>query len=173
MVAIGKIVKPFGITGQVVVQTLTDAPSRFRRLRSVNVGKDEASADPFMVQHVVVEQRGVRLKLKGIDDRTAAEGVVGALLFVADEDRVPPPRGRFFIHDVIGMRVVDEIRGDVGVVHDVLKYPAHDVYVIERGTTSFMIPAVKEIVRRYDVAGKTLSVRLVEGMIDDEEGVVA
>ena len=133
MVAIGKIVKPFGIAGQVVVQAMTDSPSRFRRLRSVQIGNDSITARMFSVQTSSVEPRGVRLKLKNVDDRTSAEHLVGSLLFVADRDRIKPPKGRFFVHDVIGMKVVDELRGEVGVVSDVLKYPAHDVYVVDRG----------------------------------------
>ncbi len=173
MVAIGKIIKPFGIAGQVVVQAMTDSPSRFRRLRSVQIGTDGTTARTYSVQNLSVEPRGVRLKLKNVDDRTSAEHLVGSLLFVADHERIKPPKGRFFIHDVIGMRVVDEVRGDVGVVCDVLKYPAHDVYVVERGAKTFMIPAVKEIVRRFDTEGKVLAVRLVDGLLEEQEGVEA
>ena len=36
-----------------------------------------------------------------------------------------------------------------------------------------MIPAVKEIVRRFDTEGRVLSVRLVDGLLEEQEGVEA
>ncbi len=173
LVAIGKIVKPFGIAGHVVIEAMTDTPSRFRRLRSVHIGTVDTSTQEYAIEKASVETRGVRLKLKNIDDRTSAEHLVGSLLFVAGQERIQPPRGRFFVHDVIGMRVVDEMRGDVGIVCDVLKYPAHDVYVVDHAGKTFMIPAVKEIVRRFDTEGKVLAVRLVDGLLEEQEGVEA
>lgn len=173
LVAVGTIIKPFGVTGQVVVQTMTDTPARFRRLRQIQIGADARETRSYGVQKCVIEQRGVRLKLESVDDRTSAERLVGLLLFVSEQDQIKLPKGKYFIHDVIGMRVVDEHRGDVGVVRDVLKYPAHDVYVVAQGERSFMIPAVKEIVLRFDTAEKVMSVRLVDGMIEEQEGEVA
>lgn len=165
--------KPFGVAGQVVVQTMTDSPARFRKLRSVLIGKTAHHVRTLGIQACVVEKRGVRLKLEAVDDRTSAEQLVGFLLYVPERQRIQLPKGKYFIHDIIGMTVVDEARGDVGVVSDVLKYPAHDVYVVERGGRSFMIPAVKEIVLRFDTAAKVLRVRLVDGMVEEQEGEVA
>ena len=172
-VAIGKIVKPFGVEGFVVVQTMTDSPSRFRRLHAVYIGTNASTALVGTVEKSKIGPRGVRMKLAGVDDRTAAEHLVGSLLFVTERERVRLPKGHFFIHDVIGMKVVDETRGDVGTVSDVLKYPAHDVYVVALGDTSYMIPAVKEIVRHFDTTAKVLTVRLVDGLLEEQEGVVA
>lgn len=173
LVAVGTIIKPFGVTGHVVVQTMTDSPARFRRLREIRIGADARETRSYGVQNCVIEHRGVRLKLESVDDRTSAERLIGSLLFVSEQDQIKLPKGKYFVHDVIGMRVVDEHRGDVGVVRDVLKYPAHDVYVVSQGERSFMIPAVKEIVLRFDTAEKVMSVRLVDGMIEEREGEVA
>jgi 16S rRNA processing protein RimM len=169
-VAIGRIVKPFGVGGEVVVQKLTDTAARFRRLTSVFVGATPASAIPLGVTRAVIGDRGIRMKFETVNDRDAAERVVGDLLFVAEKDAVKLPRGRYFVHDVVGMQVMDEIRGAVGTVREVLRYPAQDVYVIEWNGRSYMIPAVKEFVRHFDVPGKVLHVRLIEGLVEKGEG---
>jgi 16S rRNA processing protein RimM len=173
LVAIGKIVKPFGIEGYVVVQAMTDSTARFRSLTKVSIGAQDKGTRPYALERAVIEKRGVRLKLDGVDDRTTAELLVGMLLFVPEQERVRPPRGRVFVHDVIGMNVVDETRGAMGVVRDVLKYPAHDVYVVDWPGGSYMIPAVKEVVLRFDVVGRELRVRLVDGLVEENEGEVA
>ena len=70
------------------------------------------------------------------------------------------------IHDVIGLQVVDENDNSVGLVKDVLRMPAQDVYVIEQNGREWMIPAVKEFVVSVDVQSKTMKVRMIEGLIN-------
>ena len=93
-----------------------------------------------------------------------AEKMVGSLLFVDEKDAIRLPKGTFFIHDVVGLKVVDEEENFVGIVKDVLKYPANDVYVIENEGKELLLPAVKEFVKKIDPAAKTMTVHLIEGM---------
>jgi 16S rRNA processing protein RimM len=165
--AVGKIVKPFGIRGEIVVRSYADSPSRFERLKAVFVGREESSAREMKVERVAAGARGVRLKLAGIDDRTAAESVVGALLFVDGRHRVKPSPGRYFVHEVIGLQVCDESGRVLGTVREILKLPAQDVYVIERHGRELMIPAVREFIREIDPAAGVVRVRLIEGMLEE------
>jgi len=167
--AIGRVVKAFGIKGEVVVQPMTDSVSRFKKLKRVFVGLDEAGAREVAVEFVRMGTRGVRIKLHSIESRSAAEECVGSLLFVDEADRVHLPRGKYFVHDIIGMRVISEVGEEIGVVKDVLKLPANDVYVVEMNGREGMIPAVKEFVRDINVTTRTMRVRLIEGMIQEDE----
>ncbi len=169
LLAVGKLAKAFGVRGELIVTPMTDAPERFRRLRQLFVGSDEETAAETAVAWARVEHRGIRLKLQGVDDRTAAERLVGSLLFVDAHHRIRLPKGRYFIHDIVGLTVVDETRGVVGTVQDVLKYPAHDVYVVAFHDREYMIPAVKEFIRDIDLSSRRLTVRLIEGMTDENE----
>ncbi|HEX9005712.1 MAG TPA: ribosome maturation factor RimM [Bacteroidota bacterium] len=169
LLAIGKLAKAFGVRGELIVLPMTDAPQRFRRLKQLLVGTDEETTAEMAVAGVRIEPRGIRLKLEGIDDRDAAERLVGSLLFVDADHRIRLPKGRYFIHDIVGLTVVDETRGVVGTVHDVLKYPAHDVYVVAFHDREYMIPAVKEFIRDIDLPSGRLTVRLIEGMTDENE----
>src|SRR5258708_23875071 len=64
-------------------------------------------------------------------------------------DRAEPlPEGHFYLHDVIGLRAVTAAGEDLGVVSDVLRSPANDIYVVG----NLLIPAVKAIVERIDLA---------------------
>jgi 16S rRNA processing protein RimM len=165
--AIGKIVKAFGIRGEMVVRSYADSPSRFERLKSVFVGLNEGTAREMGVEGVRAEERGVRLKLAGVGDRTAAEKFVGTLVFVDGRNRVKPPRGRFFVHDVVGLRVLDETGCMIGTVKEILKLPAQDVYVIERHGRDILVPAVKEFIQEIDPAAGVIRVHLIEGMVEE------
>lgn len=171
LIAVGKVVKPFGIRGDLVIFPMTDSVERFKNLKRVFVGHDEQKVTETNVTHVVVEPRGVRLRLSDFASRTAAESLTGALLFVAQEDAIKPKRGSYFIHDLIALKVVDTEGNDVGVIKEVMKYPAHDVYVIERNGNEIAIPAVKEFIKNIDLERRTMTVQLIEGMLTEPDSV--
>ena len=170
LVAIGKVVKAFGIRGDVVILPMTDNVARFKKLKRVFVGANSSIAVEMPIQAMKIEQRGVRLQFADVADRTAAEELVGSLLFVDEKDAVHPPKGTFFIHDIVGLNVIDDSGASIGVVKDVLKYPANDVYVIESNGKELLLPAVKEFIKKIDLEAKTIRVKLIEGMFDNTSG---
>ncbi|MER3523944.1 MAG: 16S rRNA processing protein RimM [Ignavibacteria bacterium] len=171
LIAVGKIVKAFGIHGDVVIAPMTDDLRRFTRLQRVFVGRDEHAVIETQVSRVVLEGRGVRVQLTDHPTRTEAERLVGALLFVAESDAVKPEPGSYFIHDLIGLRVIDTNGNDVGMLTDVLKYPASDVYVIDRQGSEVMIPAVKDFIKNIDLDRRTMTVHLIDGFLSEPEEV--
>jgi 16S rRNA processing protein RimM len=167
LLAVGKIAKPFGVGGEVVVQSFADSPARFGTLKYVYLGASAETAGKTSVCCTSIEPRGVRLLLGGLTDRSAAEEVVGHLLFVDETQRPKLPKGRFYVHDIIGLAVEDEAGNPVGNIEEVLKYPAHDVYVIRHGRGEILLPAVKEFVLSINPARGTMRVRLIAGMVDE------
>jgi len=164
--AVGAIVKVFGVRGDVIVQPMTDFPGRLRRARALWIGTDTHAALETRVERVAVSPRGIRLKLRGIDDRSAAEGLRGKLLFIDEGHAAPLKKGEFFVHDILGLTVRSETGVDLGTVADVLRYPASDVYVVRGPAGEIMIPAVREFVLSVDIAARTMTVRLIEGMTE-------
>ncbi len=164
--AVGKIVKVFGVKGELVVKPMTDSVQRFKALKQVFIGLTDVQAEAATVEYVRIQPHGVRIKIAAVKDRTSAEKYVGALLFVGEKDKVRIPKGKFFVHDVVGMRVLDEHQNTVGTVTEVLRLPANDVYVIDGEGWEVMLPAVKEFVKEIDVKTKTMRVVLIEGMVE-------
>jgi 16S rRNA processing protein RimM len=150
----------------VVLHLLTDLPERFRSLTRIWLGENDQSAIEVTVERAAIEQRGVRLKLSTLNSRDDAERVRGQLLFVESKNAVRLPKGRYFIHDIIGMTVCDEEGQRLGTVDDVLQYPANHVYVVRDHGREILIPAVKEFVRSVDLEGRTMVVRLIDGMME-------
>jgi 16S rRNA processing protein RimM len=150
--------------GDIVVTPLTDNPGRFRKLRKAFLGAVPETAREVQITMTHVERRGIRLHLGGVEDRTAAGNLSGLFLFVDQHHRIPLPKGRYFAHQIVGMTVIDQEGQHCGVVREVAKLPAQDVYVIEDRGRSFMLPAVREFILNIDLETRTLRVRLIEGM---------
>ncbi len=172
LLAVGRIVKAFGIRGDVIVRPMTDNPDRFRTLKHVFLGRHEdvvrqadTPAEQTTIEYVHIDARGVRLRLSSIPDRTAAERSVGLLLLIAQTDRVHLEEGRYFVHELVGLTVVNEGGETLGILAEVMRMPAHDVYVVRTEEHEFMIPAVSEFVRAVDMGARTMTVRLIDGML--------
>jgi 16S rRNA processing protein RimM len=75
--------------------------------------------------------------------------------------------GEHFIVDLIGLEVIDETRGFVGHIKDVIANGAQDLYVVAReGQPEFMIPVVDAFVREVNLETGVIKVSLIEGMIE-------
>jgi 16S rRNA processing protein RimM len=162
--AVGRVVKPFGVKGEVVLLPLTDDPGRFRTLRNVLVGRTPATAREARLEATDIRPGGVRARLSVSPDRTAAETLVGSLVFVAPAERRKLPKGTYFTHQITGLVAVTEEGEELGRVREVMKLPANDVYVIEGKGREILVPAVREFVRSIDLEAGTIRVRLIEGM---------
>lgn len=167
LLAVGQIVKPVGISGEVAVRSLSDTPGRFRSLRHAKLGADPGHIRDVKIERAAEDPRGVRMKLKDVDDRSAAEALVGQYLFVDPAHRVRLPRGRYFVHQIVGLSVVDSAGRPVGIVRDVLKFPSNDVFVIDRQGREVLIPVVKEFILAIEPRKGTIVVRLIDGMLEE------
>ena len=166
MIAVGKISKSVGVKGEMKVALLTDSADRFRRLKSVWIGSGEETASEFSVQSVRETAGGIVLQLGGIETRSQADERRGQLVFVADKEAVRPKKGSYFIHEIVGMKVVDEAGTLLGMVTEVMQLPANDVWVVKSGDKEVLIHAIREVIRSVNLGQKLVIIRPMEGMLD-------
>ncbi len=165
--AVARITGAHGIGGFFRIELLTDDPERLKRLREVYIGLEANEAVPLMVEAVRMLHRSVVIKVKTIDDRTAAEALRNNFIFVAQKDLAKPGRGRWFVHDIIGCAVVTTDGRDVGAVADVMRSAAQDIWVVRSGVKEYLIPAVAEFIAEVDIARRRIVVRPIEGLLDE------
>jgi 16S rRNA processing protein RimM len=166
MVAVGRITRSVGLKGEMSLAMLTDTPERFAKLKKVWVGADERQVVRHTVLSVRVTRSAVVLKLQGIESRSAADERRGQFVFVSEDETIPPKKGSFFIHDLVGMNVVTESGEEVGTVQEVMQLPAHDVWVVAAGGKEVLLPAVKEVIRSVDVQRRVVVIRPLEGLLE-------
>ena len=159
----GRVAGVFGLRGELKV-----APSR--------AGADALAAD-VGVRAVLVDgtSRALRVRslrlhqgrplvaFEGVDDATAAETLVGAVLFV-DRADVAMEEGEYFDEDLVGCSLVAVDGALLGEVVAVEHYPAQDVLLV--GPTRAMVPLVRAFVRNVDVAARRIIVDLPPGLLE-------
>ncbi len=104
---------------------------------------------------------------EGYEDRTAADRLRGALIEIAEDDLPPLPDGEYYVHDLVGLAVVDPSGGTLGELAEVLRTGANDVYLVRReGERDLLIPAIPEVILEVDLAGGRMRIEPLPGLIE-------
>ena len=162
MLTIGRIVKPWGLAGEVVVQPETDWPTRFSDLKQVHWGDKFVKADVERIH-----QKGDRLllKLSHIDTRNASELLAGQWLYIPADQAMPLGAGEYFIHDILELAVYTTEGVELGTVIEVMTGPANDVWVIRKDKDEILIPVIQDVVREVDLDTRRITVILPPGLV--------
>lgn len=163
---VGIISSTHGVRGEVKVFPTTDDVKRFRRLKEVilDTGKET----------LVLEIEGVKffkqfaiLKFKGYDNINDIEKYRGKSLYVTRENAVRLKKDEYFIADLLGIKVLDEDGGELGVLQDVIETGANDVYQIRMSDgRELLLPAIKQCVLEVDVEAGFMKVHVLDGLLD-------
>jgi 16S rRNA processing protein RimM len=166
MYLIGYITKPKGIKGEVKVEPVTPNPHRFNRLEKVFIQLNDKSR-AFPIEKIRVSGQFVYIKFSGISSRSEAELLRNAEVLINKKDLIQPAKDEYFVHDLIGCQVLSDENDEIGVIFDVVQMSSNDVYVIRNNDgTEYLIPAIKEVIKRVDIGQKRIIIKILEGLFD-------
>src|SRR3954471_1327760 len=112
-IIVGRIRKAHGVRGELVVETITDAPDAiFPSGHRVFAGTATGDIAPSRQELHITSTRdfndGLLVHFDEIADRTAAELWRGRYLLLPSAEVPQPADDEIFMHDLLGMRVVLE-----------------------------------------------------------------
>lgn len=142
-----------GLRGLLKVESLTDFPERLAPGERVYL---EGDAVPHEVAERGQAGRLTVLRLDGIDTRAEAEALIGRYVEV---ERRPLPEGSFYWHELEGLRVVDELAGELGRIAEVFRAGENEVYRVVGPRGETLVPALRGIVLEIDPAAGVVRTR--------------
>jgi len=167
---VGRVVRPHGIRGEVLVEVLSDAPERFAPGASMAAGDpDDAAALRALTVAASRLHQGRRLvRFGGLDDRTAVEPLRRALLSIPGDQARPLAEGEYWPHQLAGLAVVDGAGRRRGEVAAVQPGAAHDLLTVrlEDGGT-VLVPVVAALIT-VDLRAGRVVVADLPGLLDPE-----
>lgn len=163
LVLIGRVVKPQGRHGEVLVHPLSDRPDRFPALRKAFLtGPGDEVREVSVTSSWPHKGRHV-LKLEGVDSIDQAERLRDRELRIPEEELAPLPEGSFYHHELKGLRATDDAGGDVGVVEDVMETGAGAPILVIRGAEGeALVPLAVDFVKAVDLAGARIVIQRPE-----------
>ena len=171
---VGRVRRAHGIRGELVVETLTDAPDAIfaagRRVFAGTRAGDVASGSPELrIVRSSAFKGGLIVAFEGIDSRDAAERWRDRYFLVPADEVTPPADDEVFVHDLIGMRVVRASGDaqDIGEVVEVFDLPqGYVMEVARKGGKSVLLPFDEHTVTEVDSDQRIIRVDPVEGLLD-------
>ena len=162
--AVGRVIKPHGVHGEVRVEPMTARPERFGWLKDIYLG--ERAPRRVGVVSVRYHQGLVLLKLDGYTTRTEAEALRNELLQVPEEEAIPLEEGEYFLHQLLGLEVVTEDERSLGRLTEVLETGANNVFVIDGPDGQRLVPDIPDVVLAVDVDAGRIVIRPMPGLFD-------
>ena len=108
----------------------------------------------------------LRLGFRDIDDRSAAEALVGREMLV-DASMLPVlDEGEFYAYQLVGCRIEDEAGRPLGTVRSIWSTGAPDVLVLDDNGLERMVPAA--LLREVDLEAARAVIEVIPGLLDGQ-----
>lgn len=162
----GQIVNTHGIKGEVRVKPWCDSPQFLTQFEGFYFNEGETY---LKANSIRVHKGLVIVKFDGIDDINSALPLIKSVIYI-DRNWVTLPEGSYFEQDLLGLTVEDKETGRVyGVLSEVAKTGANDIYRVDCGGRQVWIPAIKQVVKSVDLSAGKMLVTPIKGLFDDED----
>ncbi|MEE1517080.1 MAG: ribosome maturation factor RimM [Lachnospiraceae bacterium] len=164
---VGVIANTHGVRGEVKVFPTTDAPERFKVIKTVILDAKREKIT-LEIQSAKFFKNLVIVKFKGIDNINDIEKYKGCDLYVTRENATPLNEGEYYIADLIDMIVVDEEGNELGILDDVLQTGANDVFVVKlkESGKELLLPNIPSCVLNVDLDDRKVTVHVLDGLYD-------
>ena len=167
-VLIGKVGSPVGIKGEFRVNLYSQDSGNLKEGKVLLLERAEKSVSGA-IEKVRYQKDKPVVRLKGIEDRNAAEDIRGMDISIYAKDMEELPEGEHYVRDLIGCRVVDIAQGgaEIGVLKDVIQNTAQSILDVSTADgKQVLIPAVDAFLRSIDEEAGVIEVELIPGFLD-------
>ena len=174
---VGRILDAWGVKGWLKILPHSSDPEALFAAKSWFLQAPEARFRPgftafsgtvcLSVEEAKTHSGSVVAKIAGLDDRSAAEALRGARIFLSRSSFPAASKDEYYWVDLIGLNVVNREGVALGVVRDLMATGPHSVLCVEYTASQEdgasvaaerMIPFVSVYVDSVDVAGKLITV---------------
>lgn len=165
MITVGRTSGTHGIRGHLKVHSYSgnlDSLVQCGTLRLSRAG----STSSHIIQDVRPHKGGFIIKLKGIDDISQAETLVGCDVLLAREQLPETGSDEYYWCDLMGL-TVETVEGRLlGRVTDIFETGSSDIYVVTGTGREYLIPAIADVIDSIDLNGGKMVITPLEGLLD-------
>jgi 16S rRNA processing protein RimM len=169
LVVVGRIRKPHGIRGDLVVELFCDEPdATFASGRRVFLSAVRAGAEPvaYEVASARPFKEGLILALKGVSDRNTVESWREREFLVPEDELSPPGEDELWVHEMPGLTVLLTDGSTLGEVVECYELPQGYLLDVRTARGVVSIPFVDAIVTDVDREARTLTVDPPAGLLE-------
>jgi 16S rRNA processing protein RimM len=169
-ILVGSIARAHGLTGEVVVDSFSDAPDRFAPGSVLTATAPSGKKFPVKITASRPFQARLLVRFEGVTNRTEAEALHGVDLTIDRSQVAPAPEGRLYRFELIGLEVKTRSGEPLGTLSDVFATGANDVYVVRGPRGEILLPSLPSVVLAIDLERRVMTVAPPPGLPGLEEG---
>lgn len=163
---LGFVSKVQGFKGGMIVFLDVDNPYDYAKLDKVLVDMN-GTLQPFFIDTITIKDKSfAHVKIEGIDTRDAAVEISGKDLYLPLTDLPALPDNQYYLHELTGMLVVDEVHGEIGPVEKVLDYSQNALIQVFSQYNEVLIPLNEQFVSRVDKKNRIVHVHIPKELLE-------
>lgn len=161
----GKITKTHGLKGEVTIKLDVANPADFAELRYVLI-EDRGNLIPYFIENQKINGDKMFVQFQDVTRVEQAAAFLGKAVFLPNEMMPELDEDEFYYKEIVGFKLVDMVKGEIGEISDVLEYPTQAVIQVMKDGKEILIPIHDDIIKKVNKKAKTLTVKAPEGLID-------
>lgn len=163
---LGYISKTQGFKGGLIAFFDVDDTKKYARLDHMLVELNGVLT-PFFLETINLKDKNfAHLKIEGVDDENSASELAGNDIYLPLRELPQLPDEEYYLHELVGMKVIDAVAGDVGTVEKVLDYTTNPLLQILQNTDEILIPLIDNFVKQVDKKAKIIHIEVPEDLLD-------
>lgn len=161
---VGKLRKPHGLRGEIIMSVWTDFPERLIPGAQLLIGETQ---QPCRIAAVRPHRQDLLIAFEGYSDRDQVGVFRNQLVYVRADDRPALAEGEYYLHQLLGLQVIEiETERPLGVVEKVIETGANDVLLVRTPAgDEILLPDIDAVVKDIDLEKKELQVTLLPGLL--------
>lgn len=162
---VGRIVKTHGLKGEVTLRIDNEQFDEVEELNYFLLDVNDRLI-PFFIENITFHSNKSFILFQDLKTLESASQLVGTNVYLPLE-LLPEKEGNdFYSHEVVGFLVVDEEKGELGEVQEIVEYPTQSLIQVIINEKEVLIPIHDDIIKHVDREGKKLLVKAPDGLID-------
>jgi len=163
---IGQIAKLHGYKGGVSLYMDVSNPKDYNSLKTVFIEID-GILTPFFVLSLKHKNKGfAALHFEGVHTEAEAKKLIKKKVYIASDELREVDETRFLGHELIGYTVIDEVKGILGKLVEVVEQKSNPLFVVENNGNEILLPLFEGLLLGIDEKKKEMLVRAPDGLID-------
>jgi len=166
-IALGVIRKAHGVRGEASVEAWSDSPERFEHVSSVTlVSPDDSQTRDAVIESVRIHAGRALVKFAGIESPEEVQLLQNWTVEVPEAEARKLDQDEYFLHDLVGLTLIDAEGTARGKVSEIEETGGGVLLVVDGPRGRFHVPFAADICTNVDLAAKTITVSLPEGIED-------
>lgn len=163
---IGRLRRPHGVLGEILMEVLTDFPERIQTGMTIYLGDQYL---PARITSTRSHMDALLISIENYEDRESVGELRNLAVYIPRSTIPPLPVGEFYHHQIIGLQVLDETGTSIGYVVEILETGANDVLIVKaKEDKQLLIPVIDDVVREIDLSRNCITIHPLPGLLPDK-----